>query len=257
MSQDLVLIERDEAIARVVLNRPDRRNALNDELVTALDDVLRELSAASWCRAVVLTGAGKAFCAGGDMAANAEADVGLAVARQRRFLEVADALLRLPKPTVAAVNGAAVGAGFSLALLCDEVVLHTGAKLSLGFLRVALPPDLLSAMTVQRRAGWTVATDLLHSGRFVPAEEAVSLHLAHACVDTDVVVAASERARQLAELSPFAFAATKTLLRHAAGVPTALSELEAMAVGIAATSPEFVAATSGFRRTDPNDTEVR
>lgn len=257
MSQELVLLQRDDAVARVVLNRPDRRNALNDALVMELDDVLRELAAATWCRAVVLTGAGKAFCAGGDMADNAEGDVGRAVARQRRFLEVAAALLRLPKPTVAAVNGAAVGAGFSLALLCDEVLLHAKAKLSLGFLRVALPPDLLSAMAVQRRAGWTVATDLLHSGRFVPAEEAVSLRLAHACVDGDVVMAADDRARELAELSPFAFAATKALLREAAGVATALTELEAMAVGIAATSPEFAAATMGFRRTDSDEAERR
>jgi enoyl-CoA hydratase/carnithine racemase len=114
---EVVLLEREGPLARVVLNRPERRNALDDALVEALDDVLRLVAAADWCRAVVVTGAGTAFCAGGDMTANGDVDVVGAAARQRRFLQVGERLLTLPKPTVAAVNGAAVGAGLSLALL--------------------------------------------------------------------------------------------------------------------------------------------
>jgi 2-(1,2-epoxy-1,2-dihydrophenyl)acetyl-CoA isomerase len=109
-----VLLEQDGAVARLVLNRPERRNALDDSLIDALDAALREVAASPGCRAVVLTGSGPAFCAGGDIAANSDVDVARALARQRRFLEVGDRLLRLPKPTVAAVNGAAIGAGFSL-----------------------------------------------------------------------------------------------------------------------------------------------
>jgi len=196
---------------------------------------------------VVLTGAGPAFCAGGDMAANGDADVPGALARQRRFLEVGERLLRLPKPTVAAVNGAAIGAGFSLALLCDEVVLHRAAKLSFGFLPLGLPPDLLSAVTVQRRAGWTVAADLFHSGRLVPAEEAVQLRLAHEVAEDDALAAATVRAQALARLSPVAFAATKALLRHAASSAAAVADLEALAVAVAVGTDEFRTATERFR----------
>jgi 2-(1,2-epoxy-1,2-dihydrophenyl)acetyl-CoA isomerase len=234
-------------VARLVLNRPDRRNALDDSLIDALDAALREVAAAPDCRAVVLTGAGPAFCAGGDMAANSDVDVPGALARQRRFLEVGERLLRLPKPTVAAVNGAAIGAGFSLALLCDEVVLHRAAKLSLGFLPIGLPPDLLSVATVQRRAGWTVAADVFHTGRLVPAEEAVQLRLAHEVVDDDALAAATARAEALARLSPVAFAATKALLRQAAPSAAAVADLEALAVAVAVGTDEFRTATERFR----------
>lgn len=246
---EVVLVERDGSVARVVMNRPERRNAINDALVHALSETVAELESATWCRAVVLTGAGKAFCAGGDLADNCPPGEGAieATARQRRFLAMAKSLLRCPKPTVAAVQGAAIGAGFSLALLCDEIVVHRGARLGLGFLQVGLPPDLLSASTVQRRAGWTVATDLLHTGRLIQGEEAVALKLVHHVVDGDVVSAALLRAAELALLSPLAFAATKQMLREAANVPTGLPEMEAMAVGLAVTSPEFAAATERYR----------
>lgn len=247
MNAQPVVLERDGAVARVVLNRPERRNALDDTLIEALDAALREVAAAPGCRAVVLTGAGPAFCAGGDMAANSDVDVPGALARQRRFLEVGDRLLRLPKPTVAAVNGAAIGAGFSLALLCDEVVLHRAAKLSFGFLPIGLPPDLLSAVTVQRRAGWTVAADLFHTGRLVPAAEAVHMRLAHEVVDDDALAAATARAEALARLSPVAFAATKALLRHAASSATGVADLEALAVAVAVGTDEFRTATERFR----------
>lgn len=245
-----VLVERDGAVARVILNRPERRNALNDELVEALGAAVAELSAATWCRGMVLTGAGKAFCAGGDLDANSHGavDANAATARHRQFLTVANALHCFPKPTIAAVNGAAVGAGFALALLCDEVLVHMRAKLSLGFLQVGLPPDLMSAATVQRRAGWTVATDLLHTGRFVSAAEAVAIKLVHQAVDGDVLAAASERAHALAAMSPVAFAATKALLREAAAVPISLLEHEALAVGRAVATDEFQLASARFRK---------
>ncbi len=256
MAEPLVLVDREGAVARLVLNRPERRNALNVALMEALGSTLHEMQAAPWCHAVVLTGAGSAFCAGGDMStdsgvmsADTGADVGVAVTRHRQLLEAAERLLHFTKPTVAAVNGAAIGAGFSLALLCDEVVLHGDAKLSLNFLQLGLPPDLLSAVTVQRRAGWTVATDLFHTGRLLPAREAVELRLAHEVVDDDVIGVASRRAAALAELSPFAFATAKLMLRQAFSPPAA--DLEALAVGAAVGTEQFQSAVAGYRRPPP------
>lgn len=253
MSDPPVVLEKVGAVARITLNRPERRNALNDALVAQLDATLLEVEEQSWCRAVVLTGAGRAFCAGGDMDDNVDEtpDAVRAAARHRVFIAMARRLMLLPKPTVAAVNGVAVGAGCSLALICDELVLAADARLGLGFLRVGLPPDLLSVETLQRRAGWTVATDLLHSGRLVPAAEALGLRLAHEVAEGDVVEAATRRAEALAELSPFAFAATKALLREAWSPGQNLPELEALLVGISATTPEFRAATAQFRTPRP------
>jgi enoyl-CoA hydratase/carnithine racemase len=244
-----LLVERDGPVVRLTLNRPERRNALNEGLVAELDDALAELETAAWCRAVVLTGAGSAFCAGGDLSdlPDGAIDPVWAAARHRRFLRLAERLQHLPKPTVAAINGATVGAGLSLALLCDEVLLHHRARVGLGFLQVGLPPDLLMAATLQRRCGWTVAADLLHTGRTLTASEAVELRLAHAWVAGDVVVTATARAQALAELSPFAFAATKALLREAAGGSAQGHELEVLAVGVAVASPEFAIATAAYR----------
>jgi 2-(1,2-epoxy-1,2-dihydrophenyl)acetyl-CoA isomerase len=241
-----VVIEQIDSVAKITLNRPDRRNALDDASIECLGSAVEQVATSAEYRAVVITGAGSAFCAGGDMAANSDADVPKAAARQRRFLEVAERLMRLPKPTIAAVNGAAVGAGLSLALICDEVVVQPKAKLAFGFLDLGLPPDLLAAVTLQRRVGWTVATDLLHTGRLIPAEEAARLHLVHQ-VAADPLAVALERATSLAQLSSTAFAATKTLLLHAAVSPASVASLEAYAVAVAVGSREFQDATAGFR----------
>ncbi|MEO2088659.1 MAG: enoyl-CoA hydratase/isomerase family protein, partial [Gemmataceae bacterium] len=119
MTPDLVTYQHLGPAAVVTINRPDKRNALSRALIAALTAAFRKAADDPAARCVIITGGGPAFCAGGDMAANSDVDVPGALLRQRRFLEVGDRLLRLPKPTVAAVNGAAIGAGFSLALLCD------------------------------------------------------------------------------------------------------------------------------------------
>jgi 2-(1,2-epoxy-1,2-dihydrophenyl)acetyl-CoA isomerase len=249
MNQIPLLIERAGSVVQIKLNRPNRRNALDDALVDSLGNALEQVARTAECRAVVITGTGSAFCAGGDMAANSDVDVTQAAARQRRFLEVAERLMRLPKPTVAAVNGAAVGAGLSLALICDEIVVQRNAKLSLGFLALGLPPDLLAAATLQRRVGWTVATDLLHTGRFLPAEEAVRLGLVHQMAD-DALAVALERAEALARVSQSAFAATKALLLHSSVSHTTVSDLEAYAVAASVGSQEFKESTARFRKHD-------
>ena len=248
MAESSVLIEKVDDVAHVVLNRPERRNALNELMVRRLEAVLVDLEDADWCRAVVLAGAGKGFCAGGDLDDNAPpgTDAVSALKRHRAFLSAARRLYVFSKPTVAAVHGAAIGAGASLALLCDEVVLSEDARLGFGFLAVGLPPDTLLAETLQRRAGWTVAADLLHSGRLVCAAEAVDLKLAHEVASGPVLDAADARATELGRLPPFAFAATKSMLRQAwqrGGV----DEVEAPLVGIAVATPEFQAATERFR----------
>lgn len=125
------------------------------------------------------------------------------------------------------------------------MLLSADRRLGFGFLAVGLPPDTLAAQTLQRRAGWTVATDL-HSGRLVPAAEAVELALAHAVTDGSVLNSAIARATELGRLSPFAFATTKAMLRQA-WQGAGLNEMEAPLVGIAVATPELQEATARFR----------
>lgn len=248
-SADEVLVSRRGAVALVTLNRPDKRNALSEDVVRQLSDAFGVVEDDASCRAVVLCGAGRSFCAGGDMDANIdpEPDAVRAQIRHRSFLRAAERLASLSKPTVAAVQGAAIGAGASLALLCDEVVVEAGTKFGFGFLRVGLPPDLFCAATLQRRLGWTLAADLLHSGRLVPGPEAVALRLATHLASDEVLDLAVERADDLASLSPYAFRATKAMLRAASAPGGAAAELEAALVGMATTTLEFREATARFR----------
>jgi enoyl-CoA hydratase/carnithine racemase len=250
MTSAEVVVERTGAVVQVMLNRPDKRNALNERLIHRLTMVLDELGAEPSCRAIVLCGAGRSFCAGGDMEANIdpEPDAARAEDRHRAFLAAATRLRDLPKPTVAAVQGAAVGAGASLALLCDEIVVEPETRFGFGFLRVGLPPDLFCAATLQRRVGWTRAADLLHSGRLVLGPEAVQMGLATHLSSGPAQESAMERAADLAALSPYAFGATKAILRAAwNGDAGGQSDLEAALVAVATTTPEFRAATAKFR----------
>lgn len=249
MTEKSLRLDRTGAVACLTLDRPQQRNALDEALVMRLDAVLVDLQHASWCRAVVLTGAGSVFCAGGDLSDNVddESDAAAAVARHRHFVAAAERLTHFPKPTVAAVNGHAVGAGASLALACDEIVLQRDARFGLIFLRVGLPPDMLSVQNLRRRVGWTVATDLLYSARMVPAPEALTLGLAHEVAD-DALRVGLARATRLAEISALAFAATKAMLHEAEHPGRSIGELEALLVGVATTTAEFRVAAERFRR---------
>jgi 2-(1,2-epoxy-1,2-dihydrophenyl)acetyl-CoA isomerase len=234
----------------LTLNRPDVRNALNSALVHRLLGALHEAKHDEGVAAVVLTGAPPAFCAGGDLADSPEgADAAALAVRHRAFVELAQAIASLPKPVVAAVNGAAVGAGASLALASDHVVMAGDAALHLSFLAVGLPPDLLSVSLLRNRAGSTVAAHVLYSGRPVSADEAVRLNLANRTAAAgDVVPEAVDAARRLGSLPSFAFATTKSLLRHATTLGDAIVDIEPFAVAAAAASREFIDATARYRR---------
>jgi enoyl-CoA hydratase/carnithine racemase len=235
----------------LTLNRPDVRNALNTALVHSLLDALREATYDEAVDAIVLTGAPPAFCADGDLAdvpADADADAAALAVRHRAFVELAQVIVSFPKPVVAAVNGVAAGAGASLALACDHVIVADDAALYLSFLAVGLPPDLLSVSLLRNRASATAAADILYSGRPVGADEAVRLRLANETAAAgEVVAGAVTAARRLAALPPFAFATTKSLLRHAATLGDAIVDTEPLAVGAAAASHAFTDAATRYR----------
>jgi len=181
---ELVLVEKNDGIALVSLNRPEARNAINDDMREALIACLRETSADDSVRIVVLTGVGNAFCAGGDikgMEHRLKALPGRVAIdgwrRQRRTAALVSTIRNTDQITIAAVNGPAMGLGMDLALACDFIVGAPEAVFAASFVRRGLIPDGGSLYFLPRRIGLQPAKELIYSGRTVAAEEAMTLRL--------------------------------------------------------------------------------
>ena len=210
----------DGAVATITLDRPDALNALTVELKLALRETLERAAADEAVRAVVLTGAGRAFCVGQDLREHADAlaagDVELNTVRDH-YNPIVRAIAELPKPVVAAVNGMAAGAGASLAFACDFRLAARGASVLMAFARVGLGPDSGSSWTLQRLAGPARAAELLMLAEPVDAERAAELGLFHRVVADDELAGEAERlAARLAAGPTAAFAAIKEALAFAA-----------------------------------------
>lgn len=237
----------DDRVAVITLNRPEKRNALSEHTMRQLDSTARLVAADHRVRALVLTGNGPVFSAGGDLSDVRDLDDTLGLARRHEiFLAAAKTLSEIHVPTIAAVNGPAVGAGFSLALLCDLVVVQDDAVLQTGFLDVGLPPDLFAAASLQARVGATRAADLLLNGARLDAAEAVRMDIANETA-TDALATATERARALADRSAHAVEQTVRLLRSVRPPTNVSMAVEPLAVAAAVGTAEFREATARFR----------
>ncbi|MES9604813.1 enoyl-CoA hydratase-related protein [Actinomadura sp. NPDC000929] len=231
-----------EGIALLELDRPHRRNALDRALLDGLPGVLTGLDGDAAVRALVVTGRGGAFCAGGDL--DAIGDLGNETpqeARERmtREFSIAELLLDFRAPTVAVVDGPAVGAGMALALACDLRIGSCGAVFASTFIKMALVPDFGVSWLLARAVGAARATELAVSGRKVAAEEAVRIGLLDVVV-ADPLAQALGRAEQLAAAPPEAARATKHLIAAAAAGGFAESVEREIAEQIRAVrSPEF------------------
>lgn len=218
---DSVLYQVDGAVATITLNRPAARNALTAETKDALLDALRQAAADGGVRAVILTGAGTAFCAGQDLREHAEqlesGTSPLDTVRQH-YNPTITAITGMPKPVIAAVNGVAAGAGASLAFGCDFRVAAAGASFLMAFARVGLGADSGASWTLQRIAGTAVAAELLMLAEPVSASRALSLGLVTSVVpDDELAATAEELASRLAAGPTLAYAAIKESLLFAAG----------------------------------------
>jgi len=223
----LVLLSREGGVATLTFNDPERRNAMTEAMGEAFAALLAELSRDASLRALVLTGAGRAFSAGGDLdfiEARAEAgraDPGGPARRRNReamrafyglFLAVRD----LPCPSIAALNGAAVGAGLCVALACDLRVAARDARLGLNFVRLGIHPGMGATWILPRLVGAAHAADLLLSGRTIDGEEAARMGLVNRCVERDAVLAeARALAGELAAAAPAALRGTRAALARA------------------------------------------
>jgi 2-(1,2-epoxy-1,2-dihydrophenyl)acetyl-CoA isomerase len=209
---DSVLRERDGAVTTITLNRPQAANALTADAKVQLLDALRDCSGDETVRAVVLTGAGTAFCAGQDLREHAgELAEGTALDTVRdHYNPIVTTITSMPKPVVAAVNGVAAGAGAGLAFACDFRVAARRASFMLAFARVGLAADTGVSWTLPRLAGAAAATEMLMLAEPVGADRALALGLVNSVVaDDELAGAAAGLAARLAAGPTLAYAAIK------------------------------------------------
>lgn len=224
---DRIEIEQRGHIAIVALNRPDVHNAMDDALRGELVDVINWVSSDDTIRAMVLTGRGRSFCAGGDISAMKErldAPAGRVAIngwqRQRRTHSAVTLLHGLTKPTVAAVNGAAAGLGCDMALCCDFVVAADSAKFAMSYVLRGLIPDGGGLYFLPRRVGLARAKELIFSGRRVEAEEALSIGMIDAVSsDENLLDEAVAIAERMTAGSPVAVALSKSILDQSFELP--------------------------------------
>ncbi len=216
----LVEIESASGIATIRLNRPEKRNAMNDEMRNELIAALEQLSADRFVCAVVLTGSGKGFCAGGDVAGMEQrlaAPPGEVAfngwSRQQRVHHCVSLLHNMPKPTIAAVNGPAAGLGADTALCCDFVMVGPAASFTWSYIKRGLIPDGGGLYFLPRRVGLPHAKELIFSGRTIDADEALKLGVADRKAGAETLLEEARAwAAELSRGSATALALGKALL---------------------------------------------
>ena len=215
MSYECLIYEVKDGIATLTLNRPDRLNALGGSLRDDLHDAVTRSAADPDVRVMIVTGAGKGFCAGGDVKAMNEAKEGR---RERPFMEkIAPgrdrtllAMREAPQPIIAAVNGAAAGAGMNLALACDLRLASSAAKFSQAFVKRGLHPDWGGTYFLPRIVGMAKACELIFTGALIDAAEALRLGIvSQVLAPEELLPAAQTLARAIAAGPPIAIRLAK------------------------------------------------
>ena len=220
MTYQSLLFEVQERIATLTLNRPDRLNALGGTLREDLYDAVLKCGADAGVRSIVITGAGRGFCSGGDVKAMSERDrSGEAAPASERFPPSRDRIFLAmrdgPKPIIAAVNGAAAGAGMNLALACDLRIASTAAKFSQAFVKRGLHPDWGGTYFLPRIVGIAKACELIFTGETIDAKEALRLGIVTALYEPEALMPkALALARKIADGPPIAISGAKRAIYH-------------------------------------------
>ncbi|WIM12285.1 2-(1,2-epoxy-1,2-dihydrophenyl)acetyl-CoA isomerase PaaG [Enhydrobacter sp.] len=214
----------ESGVLTLTLNRPERLNAMSQELIGMIIEQLDRALAESEVRTVLITGTGRGFCAGADLAgtgtgtatgADGRPDLGVVI--ERLYNPMIRAIRNLPKPVVAAVNGVAAGGGANLALACDIVLAARSARFDQAFVRIALLPDLGGTWFLPHAVGDARARALAMLGTSVPAEDAARMGMIWQVVDESKLMAeATALARRLASGPTLSYAAIKRAINAAA-----------------------------------------
>jgi 2-(1,2-epoxy-1,2-dihydrophenyl)acetyl-CoA isomerase len=206
-----ICVERNGYVAVLTLNAPAKRNAISTEMRTQLRDHLQTLDADDSCRAILLTGVGGNFCAGGDIS-EMTSDPERGMARVQVLHEVVRQIAAGRKPVIAAVEGSAAGAGLSLVCACDYVVAAAGARFVAAFVKLGLYADCGLAFTLANRVGRSRAHRIILGAETISAEAALEIGLADDLVPSgNALMAATKIAQAYAALAPLAVAAAKAV----------------------------------------------
>jgi 2-(1,2-epoxy-1,2-dihydrophenyl)acetyl-CoA isomerase len=218
--------KRDGNVAIVTLNRPDKLNAMTDEMYNRVTALFTEFQTDDAVRAVILGSAGRAFCAGSDVTSMVNTNMPEGRARMQTRHAMITAIANLEKPVIAAVRGAAVGIGFSMAMACDLIIAADNAKFSQIFKKIGLVPDGASIYFLVQRIGIARAKDLVYTARMLPAEEAREWGIINKVVpDAELESGALALARELAGSATFALALAKKMFQSMY-TPTLAEHLE-------------------------------
>jgi 2-(1,2-epoxy-1,2-dihydrophenyl)acetyl-CoA isomerase len=213
MSYQYLTIERDAAVSKLTLRRPEVLNALSDPLLEEFLAAVNQVGT-DGSRALVITGAGRAFCAGADLLHGLPDDAGLVL--EKFYNPLIETLLALPLPVIAAVNGPAVGAGCSIAIACDFVLASRSAYFLQAFVGVGLIPDAGATWVLPRLVGRARASAMMMLGERIGAEQAKAWGLIHECVDdSELERATAELATRLASGPTLAYRLIREGIRFA------------------------------------------
>ncbi len=248
-----VTLEKLGPIAVLTLDRPDKLNAMADPMWDELYAHLGTMAQDDSVRAVILTGAGRAFCSGGDVGGMARSDIVSGRARSQRRHRAISALYQLEKPVIAAVRGAVYGIGNALALACDLVIASDTARFSMVFKKVGLVPDGGAIFFLTRQLGIARAKELVYTARPVSAAEALEIGLVTRIVrDEALETDARAAALELAQSATYALALAKKMF-HAMAVPTleTLLEMETLASGLTRITHDHKEGVAAFKEKRP------
>lgn len=209
-------MERQDGVMRILLNRPEKFNAFNREMALALQSALDQCASDDTIRCVVLTGSGKAFCAGQDLGeVTGENPVSFDLILQEHYNPIITRIRTLRKPVLAAVNGVAAGAGANIALCCDLVVAHEGASFIQAFSKIGLIPDSGGTFFLPRLIGMQRATALMMLGEKVTAKDAENMGMIFRSISADIYEAEVDKlSKQLASMPTEGLALTKQALNQ-------------------------------------------
>ena len=247
----LVQVERDGAIAVVLLNRPEQLNALSDELMDELVSTLGELDRDEGVRCIVLGGAERVFAAGADIGMLAQTSPVEAATSAR--LARWESIRQIGKPIVAAVSGYCLGGGCELAMISDVIVASESARFGQPAINLGLLPGAGGTQRLTRAVGKAVAMDVILSGRFLSAREALDFGLVSRVVATEAWLEEAKRlAREIAKQSPVALRLAKEAVNRAFEGPLRLGvEYERQAFAIALSSVDAQEGMSAFLEKRP------
>ena len=218
MSYEHILLSHDGPVTRLTLNDPERLNAMTPAMGREVREAVSETNAQEETRVVIVRGAGRAFSAGGSMKSiqeevSEEPDAGPGLGGGANFYRLYLSIQALKAPSIAAINGHAIGAGLCFALGADMRLIRTGARVGMTFVRLGIHPGMAATWTLPRLIGPARAAELLFSGRLIDSATAVAWGIASREADEDFDQAVEELAIEIAAAGPIAVKATKRTLR--------------------------------------------